>query len=217
MSEIEFREIEGHRAIHLGNNYFGKNMLKDPIFKKWYKEEKNKINEKFRIDEDRNEILFFKNFKVYLYDTDRYANKIECCKKPDQRRVCIYCGNLFFCERYCCLRNSIRYSFREYLLDGLYFWSSFGKDFLKSIPIIFRFLFVKTVIKAFFFRRQKLIGDYDTYGEKETFLFKLTLKITFLIEITYIFVFYFPLTINYLFYSYFYFFQPSLNQFSKEY
>ena len=60
-------------------------------------------------------------------------------------------------------------------------------------------------MKAFFFRRQIGPEDYDSYGEKETKLFKLTLKITFLIELVYIYVFYFPLTIAYLIYLYFYF------------
>jgi len=213
---VTYQDIEGHKSLHFASKYFGKNMIKDPIFKKWYKEEKNKNKTKFRIDKDINEILLCRNCNKYLYDTNSYRNRIKCCEKAYQHRVCIFCGNIFYPKSYCCLRNSIKYSFREYLIDGLYFCSWFKKDCIKSVPIIFRFLFVKTIIKSFFFRRQINIEDRNTYGDKETLLFKLALKITFLLEILYIFIFYFPLTIAYFIYLYFYF-QISLNQFSKEY
>ena len=205
LDEIEIREINGYRTLRLGNKYHGKKMIKHPIFKKWYEEEKSKINKKFRIDEKINEILFCTSCKRYIYDTGKYFYNINCCEKPLFYQVCIYCGYIFYPEDYCCLRNSIKYCFKEYLIDGRYFCSWFEKDCIKSVPIIFKFLFVKTIMKAFFFRRQIGPEDYDSYGEKETKLFKLTLKITFLIELVYIFVFYFPLTIAYLIYLYFYF------------
>ena len=216
LTDAEFLNVEGYKAFHFINKYTGKNLLKDPTFNNWYKEEKNKNNTKFRIDEDRNEIIFCSNCQNYLYDTNRSSNRIKCCNYPHQRRVCIYCGSIFYPQSYCCLRNSIKYSFREYLIDGLYFCSWCGKDCIKSIPIIFKFLFVNTIINAFFFRRQIRIEDFDTFGDKENLYFKFLKIVTYALEFIYLFIFYFPLTIAYIIYLYFYF-QISLNQFHKEY
>ena len=221
LEDVEFYEIlnnnnQQYRAILFKNIYTGKNMLNDSIFKKWYKEENKKRNIKFRIDEDRNEILFCLQCHKYIYDTDRYLNQIKCCEDPSQKRICLYCGQLFYVESYCCLRNSIKYSFREYLLNGLYFCSCFGNHCIKSVPIVFRFYFVETIMKAFFLRRQREVDNIDTFLDKETTLSKLTLKIIFVLEIVYIFIFYIPLTFIYIIYLFFYF-QISLNQFQKEY
>ena len=165
LDDVEFGEIpninnQQCRTILFKNIYTGKNILNDFIFKKWYKEEKNKRNIKFRIDEDRNEILFCLQCHKYIYDTGRNLNQIKCCEDPNQKRICIYCGRIFYIESYCCLRNSIKYSFREYLLNGLYFCSCFGNHCIKSVPILFRFYFVETIIKAFFLRRQKEVDNY---------------------------------------------------------
>ena len=216
LNDAEFQNIEGYKALHFTNKYVGKNILKDPTFNNWYKEEKTKNNKKFRIDEDRNEIIFCSNCQNYLYDTNRYLKRIKCCERPCQRRVCIYCGSIFYSQSYCCLANSIKYSFREYLIDGLYFCSCCGKDCIKSVPIIFKFLFVRTIINAFFFRRQIRIEKYDSFDDKENFLFKFVKIVVYALEIIYVFIFYFPLTVAYIIYLYFYF-QISLNQFYKEY
>ena len=214
LSDVQFLNIKGHRALQLKNNYRGKNIKKDPIFKKWFKEEEGKNDLKYRFDEDPNILLFCTRCQTYIYDkTDKCPDSLKCCNKPCLRRVCLFCGQIFFTEDYCCLRNSLLYSFKEYLIDGRYFCSWFGKDCIKSVPIIFRYLFIKTIMKACFFKRQTKKDIFEAYGEKETFLFKIILKITFLIEILYIFVFYFPLTIAYLIYLYFYF-HISLNRYS---
>ena len=215
LSDTEFRIVGSFRKFRLfqfKNNYLGKNILKDPIFKKWFKEEESKNKLKLRIDQNVNLLLFCDRCQTYIYDNYyNWLNMIKCCSSPRQSRVCLYCGQIFCSESYCCLRNSILYSFREYLIDGRYFCSWCGKDCIKSVPIIFRFLFAKTFMKAFFFRRKIENNKYETYGSKETLLFQTIINISFLLEIVYVFIFYFPLTIAYIIYLYFYF-QISLNQ-----
>ena len=155
LSDTQFRIVENHRLFQIKNNYIGKNIKKDPIFKKWFIEEESKNKIKFRIDEDVNILLFCIECKTYIYDNYfRNTGHIICCHHPKQYRVCLYCGQIFFSESYCCLRNSLLYSFREYLIDGHYYCSWCEKDCIKSFPFMFKFFFAKTIMKAFFFRRQ---------------------------------------------------------------
>ena len=124
LSDIQFRIIDGHRALQLKNNYKGKNLKKDPAFKKWFKEEEEKNDLKYRFDTDVNILLFCTECQTYIYDkTNNSTNSMKCCHNPSQRRVCLYCGKIFIREAYCCLRNSLLYCFKEYLIDGRYYCS----------------------------------------------------------------------------------------------
>ena len=142
--------IEGENSIELINNEFcfhglyhgsdGGSIIKNPKFQKWLKEQirkKGKGGELYLCD------------KCNIYCYLKYGTKFEDNERHSIfNYVCMYCGHVFFGGSYCCAKNGLKCSFRDYLFQGSYAFTA--EHILKVIPYIFNLIFVKKSIYGFY-------------------------------------------------------------------
>ena len=188
--DLYTKVINGEICLYYKPTYNGKNILKDPKFKKWLNEqEKLKGKEK----------LLFKcnkcNFITYLKNIEE-IDSMKCCEESRVSfwYICPYCGGNFDFGSFCCKRIALKWIFSTTFLNGQYFNKKDNLfDEIKLIPLIFHWLFVYMFFEAFFFRAKIQLKTYEC-SEKPL------IGIGAIFSIVQGFTFFFPFLVLYIIY-----------------
>ena len=108
---IYTKEICGKKCLHYKINYNGLKVLEDPRFNKWLNEQKSLIDKGYYLSMCKkcNIFVYYKVLKDFI-----------CCSSPNTALVCLYCGNFYSGESYCCAKTGLIEVNKNYILNGNY-------------------------------------------------------------------------------------------------
>ena len=175
-------------------------IIKNPIFKKWLKEQiRNKGRGGLYLCDECNIYSYLKSGKDFMCKGEHCHSKY----------ICLYCGHDFYGDCYCCAKNGLKHTFRGYLFEGCY--SFHLRDGIKIIPYIFNLIFVGTIYFGLFFHRRIKYGDnkYSNYEHRKNLLPNCAFIIAILFFLVVSIVYFIPFIFIYL--SYLIFFLVNYN------
>ena len=171
LEEEECIEIINNEVCYFNkNNYASNQILKNPLFLKWWNEEKRKKGEKGFLKQCEQCNIFF-----YL---TRSNYDFKCKNNHYLNPICNYCACIFHGGSYCCAKRSLISVFRLYLLNGCYSCNTNQSDGLleciKAAPFIFNLVFVGSFYYGLFFHIRIIVKEqkYSCYEQKTTPLSK---------------------------------------------
>ena len=148
--KIELKKINGLNAFYYKVLYPEQNIKELPMIKKWIFSQKIK-----------NGILIYCkkcNLFFYLENKNNKIIKPKCCDDYDYGQICNYCGQLYFDNSNCCIKNAINTT-KKFLFDDINDYKRDIINIFKYFPFTFFIYIIFSITSGFFLERRKTVKN----------------------------------------------------------
>ena len=191
--ELIYEKVNGVKGLKYKLQYSNIKIGKDPKIKKWLSSEKiSKGDNGIACYCIKCNLLFYFQNENELIET-----KKKCCDSLFYGYICKYCGEIFFRNSLCCLKNGMNETFKKFI-----FTIDFNEcsQYIILFPIITYLIFFISLYGALFYlRRKKKDNDkFSSYYKNNTKLSKVGQVVADLSLILYSLIYAIPFIILYI-------------------
>ena len=196
--EIEYKKINNINALVLKINYPSIKIKSQSNYKTWLEiQKKERGNNGFVSFCRKCNVLFY-----FISENEENITKKKCCNDYCYGKICDYCGELYFENSFCCLKNGIIESFKLALFDGNYTCEKDVYYITKIIPFMFIVYFSFNLLFGIFMNRRMTINGnmFSSICEKVNRKIDFLFIIIALLVLLYTLLYMIPFLILYHFY-----------------
>ena len=191
--ELNYEEINNLKGLKYILQYSNTKVSEDPIIKKWLSSEKLAKG-------DNGIACYCQKCNLFFYfqnENELNETKKKCCDSLFYGYICKYCGEIFFRNSLCCLKNGMNETFKKFI-----FTIDFNEcsQYIILFPIITYLIFFISLYGALFYFRRTTVdnNEFSCYDQRGTKLWYFGQVIVGLSLILYSLIYAIPFLILYI-------------------